>query len=58
MPYNIYITSILCKKKRLYTDAATKYGIFCLENLPIPESESFAEYVAIAEKSSTTSEVV
>ncbi len=28
------------------------------DNLPIPESESFAEYVAIAEKSSNTSEVV
>jgi hypothetical protein len=28
------------------------------DNLPIQESESFAEYVAIAEKSSTTSEVV
>lgn len=28
------------------------------DNLPIPESESFAEYVAIAEKSSTSSEVV
>lgn len=28
------------------------------DNLPIPESESFAEYVAIAEKPSTSSEVV
>ena len=28
------------------------------DNLPIPESESFAEYVAIAEKPSTNSEVV
>jgi predicted RNase H-like HicB family nuclease len=28
------------------------------DNLPIPESKSFAEYVAIAEKSSNTSEVV
>ena len=28
------------------------------DNLPIPESESFAEYVAIAEKPSTGSEVV
>ena len=28
------------------------------DNLPIPESESFAEYVTIAEKSSTSSEVV
>jgi predicted RNase H-like HicB family nuclease len=28
------------------------------DNLPIPESESFAEYVAIAEKSSNISEVV
>jgi len=28
------------------------------DNLPIPKSESFAEYVAIAEKSSTDSEVV
>lgn len=28
------------------------------DNLPIPESESFAEYVVIAEKSSTSSEVV
>ena len=28
------------------------------DNLPIPKSESFAEYVAIAEKSSNTSEVV
>jgi len=28
------------------------------DNLSVPESESFAEYVAIAEKPSTTSEVV
>jgi len=28
------------------------------DNLPVPESESFAEYVAIAEKPSTTSEMV
>jgi predicted RNase H-like HicB family nuclease len=28
------------------------------DNLPIPKSESFAEYVAIAEKPSTSSEVV
>lgn len=28
------------------------------DNLPVPESESFAEYVAIAEKPSTSSEVV
>lgn len=28
------------------------------DNLPIPESEAFAEYVVIAEKSSNTSEVV
>jgi predicted RNase H-like HicB family nuclease len=28
------------------------------DNLPIPESKSFAEYMAIAEKSSTSSEVV
>ncbi len=28
------------------------------DKLPIPESESFAEYVAIAEKSPTSSEVV
>ena len=28
------------------------------DNLPIPKSESFAEYVAIAEKPSTTSEIV
>jgi predicted RNase H-like HicB family nuclease len=28
------------------------------DNLPIPESESFAEYVAIAEKSPASSEVV
>ena len=28
------------------------------DNLPIPESKSFAEYVAIAEKSFNTSEVV
>jgi predicted RNase H-like HicB family nuclease len=28
------------------------------DNLPIPESESFAEYVAIAEKLSTNSEVI
>ena len=28
------------------------------DNLPIPESESFAEYVAIAEKPSNGSEVV
>jgi predicted RNase H-like HicB family nuclease len=28
------------------------------DNLPIPKSESFAEYVAIAEKPSTGSEVV
>jgi predicted RNase H-like HicB family nuclease len=28
------------------------------DNLPIPESESFAEYVAIADRSSNTSEVV
>ncbi|MGA9188264.1 MAG: type II toxin-antitoxin system HicB family antitoxin [Methanosarcina sp.] len=28
------------------------------DNLPIPKSESFAEYVAIAEKPSNTSEVV
>jgi predicted RNase H-like HicB family nuclease len=28
------------------------------DNLPIPRSESFAEYVAIAEKPSTSSEVL
>jgi predicted RNase H-like HicB family nuclease len=28
------------------------------DNLPIPKSESFAEYVAIAEKPSTSSEIV
>ena len=28
------------------------------DNLLVPESESFAEYVAIAEKSSTGSEVI
>ncbi|MCC4769504.1 type II toxin-antitoxin system HicB family antitoxin [Methanosarcina sp. DH2] len=28
------------------------------DNLPIPESESFAEYVALAEKPSTGSEIV
>lgn len=28
------------------------------DNLPVPESEFFAEYVAIAEKSSTGSEVI
>jgi len=28
------------------------------DNLPIPESKSFAEYVAIAEKPSTGSEIV
>ena len=28
------------------------------DNLPIPKSESFAEYVAIAEKPSSSSEVV
>ncbi len=28
------------------------------DNLPIPKSESFAEYVAIAEKPSTSSEIL
>ena len=28
------------------------------DNLPVPKSESFAEYVAISEKPSTSSEVV
>ncbi|WP_410509485.1 type II toxin-antitoxin system HicB family antitoxin [Methanosarcina hadiensis] len=42
-------------KKNIYEAIKMHVQGMLEDNLPIPESESFAEYVAIAEKSSTSS---
>jgi predicted RNase H-like HicB family nuclease len=45
-------------KKNIYEAIEMHVQGLLEDNLPIPKSESFAEYVAIAEKPSSTSEVV